>query len=31
LRRMENVLEEKGNPGNLVTARGLLRLFVPIK
>jgi geranylgeranyl reductase family protein len=31
LRRMENVLEEKGNPGNLVTARGLLRLFVPIR
>lgn len=30
LRRMEAVLEETGNPGNLVSARGLLRLFVPI-
>ncbi len=31
LRRMENVLEEKGNPGNLVTVRGIVRLFVPIR
>lgn len=29
--RMEAVLEERGNPGNLVTARGLLRLFLPIR
>jgi flavin-dependent dehydrogenase len=31
LRRMEGVLEETNNPGNLVTARGLLRLFLPIR
>ncbi len=31
LKRMEAVLEERGNPGNLVTARGLLRLFLPIR
>ena len=30
LRRMSAVLEEKGNPGNLVSVRGILRLFVPI-
>jgi flavin-dependent dehydrogenase len=30
LRRMEGVLEETGNPGNLISARGLLRLFVPM-
>jgi flavin-dependent dehydrogenase len=30
LRRMSAVLEEKGNPGNLVSLRGMLRLFVPI-
>jgi menaquinone-9 beta-reductase len=29
--RMEAVLEERGNPGNLVSARGLLRLFLPIR
>jgi geranylgeranyl reductase family protein len=30
LRRMEGVLEETGNPGNLVSLRGLTRLFLPI-
>ncbi len=30
LRRMSAVLEEKGNPGNLFTLRGIVRLFVPI-
>jgi flavin-dependent dehydrogenase len=30
LKRMSAVLEEKGNPGNLVSVRGILRLFVPI-
>jgi geranylgeranyl reductase family protein len=30
LKRMSAVLEEKGNPGNLVSLRGILRLFVPI-
>ena len=31
LRRMEGVLEETNNPGNLVTLRGLTRLFLPIR
>jgi menaquinone-9 beta-reductase len=31
LKRMEGVLEETGNPGNLVSARGLARLFLPIR
>ena len=31
LRRMESVLEETGNPGNLVSLRGLTRLFLPIR
>ncbi len=30
LRRMSAVLEEKGNPGNLISVRGILRLFIPI-
>jgi geranylgeranyl reductase family protein len=30
LRRMSAVLEEKGNPGNLISVRGMLRLFVPL-
>jgi geranylgeranyl reductase family protein len=30
-RRMEGVLEETNNPGNLVTLRGLTRLFLPIR
>ena len=30
LNRMAAVLEEKGNPGNLVSLRGIVRLFVPI-
>ena len=30
LRRMSAVLEEKGNPGNLMSLRGFVRLFVPI-
>jgi menaquinone-9 beta-reductase len=30
LRRMEGVLEETGNPGNLVSLRGLTKLFLPI-
>jgi menaquinone-9 beta-reductase len=29
--RMEGVLEETNNPGNLVTLRGLTRLFLPIR
>lgn len=29
LKRMAAVLEEKGNPGSLVTLRGVLRLFIP--
>jgi menaquinone-9 beta-reductase len=31
MRRMRAVLEETGNPGNLVSVRGLVRLFVPIR
>ena len=31
LRRMQGVLEETGNPGNLVSLRGLTRLFLPIR
>ena len=31
MRRMSGVLEETNNPGNLVTARGILRLFLPIR
>jgi len=31
LRRMEGVLEETGNPGNLVSVRGIARLFLPIR
>jgi len=31
LRRMEGVLEETGNPGNLVSVRGIVRLFLPIR
>jgi geranylgeranyl reductase family protein len=31
LRRMEGVLEETSNPGNLVTLKGLTRLFLPIR
>jgi menaquinone-9 beta-reductase len=31
LRRMAAVLEETGNPGNLVSLRGLAKLFVPIR
>jgi geranylgeranyl reductase family protein len=30
LRRMSAVLEERSNPGNLVSLRGILRLFLPI-
>jgi geranylgeranyl reductase family protein len=30
-KRMEGVLEEINNPGNLVTLRGLTRLFLPIR
>jgi geranylgeranyl reductase family protein len=30
LRRMSAVLEEKSNPGNLVSLRGIVRLFLPI-
>lgn len=30
LRRMSAVLEETGNPGNLISLRGIVRLFVPI-
>jgi len=29
MRRVSGVLEEASNPGNLVTARGLLRLVLP--
>ena len=31
LRRMSGVLEETANPGNLVSARGLAKLFLPIR
>jgi geranylgeranyl reductase family protein len=31
MRRMEGVLEETGNPGNLVSLRGIVRLFLPIR
>jgi menaquinone-9 beta-reductase len=31
LKRMENVLEETGNPGNLISLRGITRLFLPIR
>jgi flavin-dependent dehydrogenase len=31
MRRMSGVLEETNNPGHLVSARGLLRLFLPIR
>jgi len=31
LRRMSAVLEEKGNPGNLMSLRGFARLFLPIR
>jgi len=31
LRRMAGVLEETGNPGNLVSLRGLAKLFVPLR
>ena len=31
LRRMAGVLEETGNPGNLVSLRGLTRLFLPLR
>ena len=31
LRRMQGVLEETGNPGNLVSLRGLSRLFLPLR
>ncbi|MFI4931228.1 MAG: NAD(P)/FAD-dependent oxidoreductase [Burkholderiales bacterium] len=31
LRRMEGVLEETGNPGNLISVRGIVRLFLPIR
>ncbi|OYV01161.1 MAG: geranylgeranyl reductase [Burkholderiales bacterium PBB5] len=31
LRRMAGVLEETGNPGNLVSVRGLAKLFVPLR
>ena len=31
LKRMEGVLEETGNPGNLVSLRGITRLFLPIR
>ncbi|OYU99989.1 MAG: geranylgeranyl reductase, partial [Burkholderiales bacterium PBB5] len=31
LRRMEGVLEETGNPGNLVSLRGISRLFLPMR
>ena len=30
LQRMAGVLEETGNPGNLVSLRGLAKLFLPI-
>ena len=31
LRRMAGVLEETGNPGNLVSLRGIFKLFVPAR
>jgi len=31
LRRMAGVLEETGNPGNLVSLRGIAKLFVPLR
>ena len=31
LRRMSGVLNETNNPGNLVSVRGLARLFLPIR
>ena len=31
MRRMEAVLEETGNPGNLVSLRGIAKLFLPIR
>jgi flavin-dependent dehydrogenase len=31
LRSMSAVLEEKSNPGNLVSVRGIVRLFLPIR
>jgi flavin-dependent dehydrogenase len=31
LRRMSSVLEETGNPGNLISVRGLAKLFLPIR
>ena len=31
LRRMSGVLEESSNPGNLVSVRGLAKLFLPIR
>jgi flavin-dependent dehydrogenase len=31
LRRMSGVLEETANPGNLVSARGIAKLFLPIR
>jgi geranylgeranyl reductase family protein len=31
LRRMAGVLDETGNPGNLVSLRGIARLFLPIR
>jgi geranylgeranyl reductase family protein len=31
LRRMSGVLEETGNPGNLVSLRGITKLFLPIR
>ncbi len=31
LRRMAGVLEETGNPGNLVSLRGISRLFLPMR
>lgn len=30
LKRMSAVLEEQGNPGNLVSVRGIIRLFIPL-
>ncbi len=31
LQRMSLVLEERGNPGNLVSLRGVMKLFVPLR
>jgi hypothetical protein len=31
LNRMKGVLDETGNPGNLVSVRGIVRLFLPIR